>query len=156
LSENNLPVCLALLRVSRGWNQEDLARAANVRAASISSYERGKLVPSIKMLYRLTSAMGYTLSALEEAQAFLLALRTQSATQSTLERTLGVLSQEEATEPEEGELEPEAATAARQREIEHASIEVGRVATRLTRLFFTLVEPRLASGAPGENGEDVS
>jgi hypothetical protein len=108
------------------------------------------------MLHRLTSAMGYTLSALEEAQAFLLALRTQSAARSTLERTLEVLTKDEPTEPGDGELDPEAVTAARQREIEHASLEVGRVATRLTRLFFTLVEPRLASGAPGENGEDVS
>jgi transcriptional regulator with XRE-family HTH domain len=65
---------IALLRTSRGWNQADLARAANVPASTISEYERGRRRPKLRTLERLMGAMGLELSALEEARAFLLDL----------------------------------------------------------------------------------
>ncbi len=152
MSQSKLPVCLALLRVSRGWNQDQLSTASGVRPASISSYERGKLTPSIKMLHRLTTAMGYTLSALEIAQGFLETLEAQASIRS-VERSLRAMAQldPEPAGAEGGESEiPESVLLSRHREIDHVSIEVGRAATRFTSLFLTLIEPRL--GAAGQEG----
>ena len=157
MSQSNLPVCLALLRVSRGWNQDQLSTASGVRPASISSYERGKLTPSIKMLHRLTTAMGYTLSALEIAQGFLETLEAQASIRS-VEKSLRAMAQLDpepgGAENGEGEEAPGALLLARHKEIDHVSIEVGRVATRFTSLFLTLIEPRLGAGGPEGAGRE--
>ena len=53
---------LAILRLVRGWNQDELARRAGIRAGTISDYERGKMVPGVVALQRLLDAMGYRFS----------------------------------------------------------------------------------------------
>ena len=150
MNEDHLRVALTVLRIVRGWNQEELAHAARVRPGTISYYELGKLVPSLRTLQRLTGVMGYPLSAVEEAQSFVATLRAQSALRSAA--TL----QDESGETE-GETHPSAPhplglrTSPSRWEIEQTAIEVGRVATRITRLLFTLKEspgPEPAAGAP--------
>jgi transcriptional regulator with XRE-family HTH domain len=53
---------LAILRIVRGWTQDELARRAGLRSATLSDYERGKMVPGFLALQRLLDAMGYRLA----------------------------------------------------------------------------------------------
>jgi hypothetical protein len=119
-----------------------------VRPASIVGW-RGKLTPSVKMLHRLTKAMGYTLSAVEISQGFLETLETQASVHS-VERSLRALAQldPEPAGAERGESEetPEAVLLARHQEIDGVAVEVGRVATRFTSLLLTLLEPKPKPG----------
>jgi transcriptional regulator with XRE-family HTH domain len=71
----DLPVALSVLRVVRGWTQEDLAEASGVRASSLSDYERGKKVPDLRTLQKLVPAMGYPLAAIDEAEIFIYRIR---------------------------------------------------------------------------------
>src|SRR6185436_1056505 len=66
-----LGVVLTLLRIARCLSQEEWALAAGVRPESISSSEHSKLRPSIRMIHRLSGALGYPVAALEFAQDFL-------------------------------------------------------------------------------------
>ena len=59
---------LAILRIVRGWTQEDLACRAGIRPGTLSDYERGKMVPGLLALQRLLDAMGYRLSDLETVE----------------------------------------------------------------------------------------
>lgn len=56
---------LAILRIVRGWTQDELARRAGIRSGTVSDYERGKMVPGLLALQHLLDAMGYRLSDLE-------------------------------------------------------------------------------------------
>jgi transcriptional regulator with XRE-family HTH domain len=56
---------LAILRIVRGWTQVELARKAGLRCATLSDYERGKMVPGFLALERLLDAMGYKLADLD-------------------------------------------------------------------------------------------
>jgi transcriptional regulator with XRE-family HTH domain len=51
-ASGDLAIALTLLRVVRGWTQDDLARAAGTANSSISEYERGKKVPELTTLQR--------------------------------------------------------------------------------------------------------
>ena len=66
----NASTILAVLRIVRGWSQADLAKAAGVRPATISDWERGKKTPSVPTLERLTAIMGYPTSLVVRADAF--------------------------------------------------------------------------------------
>lgn len=79
MTDGELGVALAVLRVVRGWSQHDLAEASGVRASSISNYERAKTLPEMRTLSRIVAAMGYPLSALDEARTFVYSVRMQSA-----------------------------------------------------------------------------
>lgn len=137
MSEDHLRVALTVLRVVRGWNQEELAHAAKVRPGTISYYEQGKLVPSLRTLQRLTGSMGYPLAAIEEAQAFIATLQAESSLRQAVIQGVEDDASEDDAQPGEG---TGLLTNASRWEIERAAIEVGRVAARITRLFFTLQE----------------
>jgi len=57
---------LTVLRDLRGWDQHQLAAAAGLSEDTISAYERGKLVPSLKVLLRLAGVMGQPESMVHE------------------------------------------------------------------------------------------
>lgn len=66
-----------VLRVIRSLSQGDLAEASGVRNSSISNYERGKAVPKLETLQKLTDGMGLPLSAVQETQEFIHRMRAQ-------------------------------------------------------------------------------
>jgi transcriptional regulator with XRE-family HTH domain len=68
---------LAILRLSRGWNQHELARRAGIHNSSVSEYERGRTIPEYATIARLVEALGYPASALDRARRFLAALDGQ-------------------------------------------------------------------------------
>jgi transcriptional regulator with XRE-family HTH domain len=80
---------LAVLRVAHGLNQEEWARAAGVRAASISSYERGKLEPSHRMIGRLLGALGRPHAALRLVERFLADLGRLEEEEAGLDESAG-------------------------------------------------------------------
>lgn len=54
------------LRVELHWSQRDLARRARVTSALLSSYERGRKLPSLPSLGKLLDALGVDLEQLED------------------------------------------------------------------------------------------
>jgi transcriptional regulator with XRE-family HTH domain len=70
----NLGRVLAILRISRGWNQRTLAARAGIHSSAISTYECGKKVPEYATIARLLAALGYPESALDRTRRFLAAL----------------------------------------------------------------------------------
>lgn len=137
-----LSVALTVLRVVRGWNQDDLAKASGVGNSAVSDYERGRKVPELKTLERLVSAMGYPLSAIDQARMFIESLRSGSALfDPTLMRRpapSGSTGGEQAI--------PQGGPAALQWEVEQVSVEMGRAVSRLTRVMFALMGH--SNGAP--------
>jgi transcriptional regulator with XRE-family HTH domain len=127
MSGAELGTFLAVLRIVRGWNQEELAQASGLRSGTISDYERGKMVPGLNALQRLLGAMGYPLAALDQTRAFVNLVKAGDLPAAT----------------------PEGATRPMdlRREVDQASAEAGRVVSRLTRLMF---EVMISSAA--ENG----
>ena len=128
MPDAELGTLLAVLRIVRGWNQEELARASGLRSGTISDYERGKMVPGLNTLQRLLGAMGYPLSALDQSRVFVDALRSGCPVEELGEHPQG--------------------PAALRREVEQVSAEAGRVVSRLTRLMFVLI----SSPTPGASG----
>ena len=66
---------VATLLLDKGWNQSDLARAADLGRDSISTYVNGKTFPTPKALKAIAEALGvtkeellpnYTMSALDD------------------------------------------------------------------------------------------
>jgi transcriptional regulator with XRE-family HTH domain len=71
----DLATSLRVLRIVRGWQGRQLAKAARVPASSLSEYETGKKAPSFKTLRRVILAMGYSMNALEDASELIEKLR---------------------------------------------------------------------------------
>jgi len=69
---------ISILRISRGWSQDRLARAAGITSSALSEYERGKKLPELKSLRKIMSALGYSLTALERTEDFLRELQAES------------------------------------------------------------------------------
>ena len=78
MPDAELGMALTVLRIVRGWSQEDLAKASGIRNGSISDYERNRMMPGLKTLQRLMGAMGYPLALLENTQTFIDAVRADS------------------------------------------------------------------------------
>jgi transcriptional regulator with XRE-family HTH domain len=81
----DLAVSITLLRLTRGWRQDQLAQAAGITNSALSEYERGKKIPELKTLRKIVSALGYSLSAFERIEAFLAELRAESLLEARLE-----------------------------------------------------------------------
>ncbi len=126
MSEGDLSTALIILRVVRGWNQDDLARASGVRNTSVSDYERGRKTPELKTLQRLVGSMGYPLSAVDRARSFIVSLRAESQSLAPERPPAG-----ETSSPVED-------AAALQWEAEQVSAEMGRAVSRMTRVMFAL------------------
>jgi transcriptional regulator with XRE-family HTH domain len=132
--DGDLGTVLAVLRIIRGWNQEELARASGLRSGTISDYERGKMAPGINTMQRLLESMGYAFAALDHARTFIASLRADSLPMESLE-----------------ESELAAIPPALRRQVVQISAEAGRVVSRLTRLMFVARN----SPASGEGGGSV-
>jgi transcriptional regulator with XRE-family HTH domain len=134
----DLAVALAVLRVMRGLSQEDVAKPSGVRVSSISEYERGKKVPELRTLQKILPAMGYPLSAIDEAETFVSRFRQR-------------LEQEgEPGERDSGPERPRTSLTARW-DLEVACVDVGRAVTGLLRAALRSLgagaSPSEASGA---------
>jgi transcriptional regulator with XRE-family HTH domain len=72
--------CLALtvLRLSRGWSQDQVAKVSGLTNSALSEYERGRKMPELKSVRKIVGALGYPLSAIEKTEAFLGELRLES------------------------------------------------------------------------------
>lgn len=64
ISEDRVPERLRQMRKQRGWTLDNLAARSGVSRAMISKIELGTSNPTAKVLGRLTSALGVTLSSL--------------------------------------------------------------------------------------------
>lgn len=133
-----LGVALMVLRIIRGWTQEELAKASGIRGSSISDYERGKMVPGLKTLQRLTAAMGYSVAALERVQSFIYSLRTESWLTEATESAWASGSPQEPTTDHASVASPVHSEALR-REVDRVAAEAGKVVSQLTRLFFVIM-----------------
>lgn len=160
VAAGDINVALTILRIVRGWTQDDLARAAGVANSAISEYERGKKVPELSTLRRLVDAMGYPLSTLDRTRGFIASLQSD-ATLAAL--GAGIHGGSPRAVPARAQGRSDAAppgtdrAAALQWEMEQVSAEAGRAVSRLTRLLLLLlsqetVVPTSATEADAEHG----
>jgi len=92
ITRSELARTLALLRVARGWSQQEVAGAAGLSAALVSNAENSNaLPPSVHSLEVMVEAMGFPLSVLSRARDFLreldLEVRRQDARRESPEWT---------------------------------------------------------------------
>ena len=147
MAETELGLALTLLRIVREWNQDELANASGVRSSSISDYERGKMVPGLKILQRLLGAMGYPLWAIEHSQNFVDAVRAESL----VAQPSNAWRSEAMGEEDLDSARPRSFVALR-REIEQLSADAGRLVFRLLRLLFVvLISPPDRGPGPPRN-----
>ncbi len=71
LEGGELAVALHILRIIRGWTQAEVATAAGTRPGAVSYYESGLKAPELPTLRAMLEGMGYQLSTLDEARAFI-------------------------------------------------------------------------------------
>lgn len=55
-----LGIRIAILRISKGWSQAELARRIGVSASAVGMYEQGRREPSLGLLVRLAQELGVT------------------------------------------------------------------------------------------------
>ena len=79
MEDKDLGRALEVLRIARGWTQDELSRAAEMRGSSISRYESGKELPDVDAVRRLVAAMGFAPDAVERTRRFLAGLRGEEA-----------------------------------------------------------------------------
>ncbi len=130
MPDNELGTILTVLRIIRGMNQEELARASGLRSGTISDYERGKMIPGLNTIQRIMSAMDYPFAALDHARTLISSLRSLSFSEGS-----AALLEE---------------PAALRREVEQVSSEAGRVVSRLTRLMFVVMSSANSEGAASD------
>jgi transcriptional regulator with XRE-family HTH domain len=70
LTRSEMARAIAILRITRGWSQTDLARTSGVHASAISTYERSRKMPSMSTVARLIVALSYTIQDLDATIAF--------------------------------------------------------------------------------------
>src|SRR5436305_3758674 len=78
-------VALSILRISRGWSQDQVAKASGITNSALSEYERGKKMPELKSVRKIVTALGYELSAIERTEDFLRELKAESHMEARLE-----------------------------------------------------------------------
>jgi len=140
---------LAILRLSRGWSQDQVARTAGLTNSAISEYERGKKVPELRNVRKIVAVLGYRLSAIERTEDFLAGLRAEGV-DAALETAdggfvLAPASPAELAEPGGDERAPLRHRARR------VAAQVGQAATGFLLLLFEI----LLGGARGhDRGRD--
>jgi transcriptional regulator with XRE-family HTH domain len=133
---SDLGTALALLRIVRGWSQDELAKAAGLRGGTISDYERGKMVPGLATAKKLLAAEGYTWEAVDIAQDFILRLQADRLKSSEAEPNGDDLS-------------------ALGREIEDVSTLAGSVVCRIVRLVLNLIRHRTSASSSRDSAADA-
>ena len=137
-----LSLVLVLLRTVRGWKQSDLSRASRVRYNSISLFERGKQVPDAGTLRQLVTAMGYRPEAVEQARAFIAALRGEPAPPSAAAAVMPATARGQqpagAGGAAAGDPGAEERAAAIEREVSQFGADVETAVARLSRLLLDL------------------
>lgn len=137
--EGELSTALTVLRVIRGWNQTELAKAAGMHSSAVSTYERGKKVPELRTIERLVSAMGFPLSALDQTRGFIEAVRIHSVLTKTV-RSAAVELDLAGEEPVFSRDQLADNPAALRWELEQVSVEAGRIFSRMARVMFALMD----------------
>jgi len=115
----DLGTAMTILRMVRGWSQEDLAEAAGLRRGTISDYERGKMAPGLTTAKKLLAVQGYPWAALDMTLESIFRLRAASLEASTPVGQNGV------------------GPSAFHREVEEVSAIAGSVLSRIIRLLLT-------------------
>src|ERR1700730_10672271 len=77
--DRDLGRVIAVLRVMRGWEQQQLAAAMGVARSWICAIEGGKKVPSMQTLARVTAALGVPFSMVDEALSWIERFRSAVA-----------------------------------------------------------------------------
>jgi transcriptional regulator with XRE-family HTH domain len=136
-------VALSILRISRGWSQDQVAREAGITNSALSEYERGKKTPELKSVRKIVTALGYPLSAIERTEEFLETLRAESLLEARPEPDGGVsLVPLSRTPPPAGAapvlLPPRPSPALRSR-ARRVAAQVGQAATGFSLLLFDLL-----------------
>jgi len=135
---------LAILRLSRGWSQDQVARATGLTNSAISEYERGKKVPELRNVRKIVAALGYRLSAIERTEDFLADLRAEGVLEAheTAEGDLSLAPIALIPPPgplaAAGELE-EAAPAPLRLRSRRVAAQVGQAATGFVLLLFEVL-----------------
>jgi transcriptional regulator with XRE-family HTH domain len=70
LTRSEMARAIAILRITRGWSQTDLARASGVHSSAISTYERSRKMPLMSTIARMIAALSYTIQDLDATLAF--------------------------------------------------------------------------------------
>ena len=136
----DLALSLTLLRLSRGWNQETLAKATGLPNSALSEYERGKKTPELKTLFKIVAALGYSLSALERSAGFLAELRADSLLEAQLVEPGGTCALVPVGSVSSPTVEP--LLRARSRRV---AAQLGQAATSVSLLLFDLLMGRQSS-----------
>ena len=55
-----LGIRIAILRISKGWSQAELAQRIGVSVSAVGMYEQGRREPSLSLLVRLAQELGAT------------------------------------------------------------------------------------------------
>jgi transcriptional regulator with XRE-family HTH domain len=139
-SRSEIGLCIAILRIARGWSQGQLGEAAGVTNSAISDYERGKVEPLHHTVAKILRALGAPLHLLDQTLDFLALARASMAADPPPALSAG---------DELPELPPEIAA-----EINTIAGEAGRSTARTTRmqlgLLAQLVHAPVAALRPGE------
>ncbi len=69
---------LTILRISRGWSQDKVAKEAGLTNSALSEYERGRKTPEFKNVRKIVAALGYRLSAIDRCEDLLQDLQSES------------------------------------------------------------------------------
>jgi transcriptional regulator with XRE-family HTH domain len=137
-------LALAILRISRGWSQDQLARAAGITNSALSEYERGKKIPELKSVRKLVTALGYELSAIERTEDFLRELRAEGLLEARQEPdgsySLVPLAAPRDHRPAPVELpEEEPGTGPLRARARRVAAQVGQAATGFSLLLFDIL-----------------
>jgi transcriptional regulator with XRE-family HTH domain len=138
MGEREVGRALAILRVVRGWNQDDLARASGVRPSQISDYERCRKVPELVTLRRMVEAMGFPLSAIDYTRLYIDTLTAGSFALIPSPPSAVLQSPTPFSRISEESVSWE---------IDQAASECGRAATRFARIALYLLGGRSRNGS---------
>ena len=120
---------LTVLRVAGGVNQDELASLTGIRASSISDYERGKVIPGLRLLQRLLGGLGLSLVDIQDAQGLIESVKR--ARLGRLAQPSGGSGEEEAYAPSSLALD----RLALRRDIERVAGATGKDVAQLIRLI---------------------
>jgi transcriptional regulator with XRE-family HTH domain len=132
---------LTVLRVAGGVNQDELASLTGIRASSISDYERGKVIPGLRLLQRLLGGLGLSLVDIQTAQGLIESVK-RARLGSLVQPSRGAGEEDEACAPSSLTLD----RLALRRDIERVAGATGKDVAQLIRLtLFALYDQPIAT-----------